>query len=88
MKRSSAGTGSPTAPEHSNTGALTPAQRSILRGIRTDGPGTEAELYSGTDVRRWVNMAEFRAALVELEARMLVRCDVQPNGRRIWGMPG
>ncbi len=88
MKRCSTGTGSPTDREHSNTGALTPAQRSILKGIRADGPGTEAELYSGTDVRRWVNMSEFRADLADLEARMLVKCDVQPNGRRIWGMPG
>lgn len=85
MKQCSRGTGSPTNSAQSNTGELSRPQRAILRTLRNDGPGTEAEIYSTSAVRYQQTMDDVRAALHDLELRSLVRCDVQPNGRRIWG---
>ena len=72
-----------------NTGGeLSRTQRAVLRAIRKDGPGTEAEIYRtvGRGLREKTTMAGLRDDLAELESRMLVKCTTQPNGRRIWGM--
>lgn len=76
-------------PAPTNTGGeLSRTQRAVLRAIRKDGPGTEAEIYRtvGRGLREKTTMAGLRDDLAELETRALVRCEVQPNGRRIWGM--
>ena len=69
-------------------GELSRTQRAILASIRRDGPGTEAEIYGALHPpKKPDSMAAMRDDLDELESRMLVKCTVQPNGRRIWGMP-
>jgi hypothetical protein len=66
---------------------LSRTQRAALRAIRNDGPGTEAEIYQSGQKRVGYSMSNLRDYLAELESRALIRCAVQPNGRRIWGMP-
>lgn len=85
MKRFSAGTGSPTTPEPFDFGILSRAQRAILAAIRVDGPGTEADLYSGCRAPKPESMQVLRDDLHVLEDRALVKCEIQPSGRRIWG---
>ena len=68
-------------------GELSRTQRAVLRAIRKDGPGTEAEIFQSGTKRVFGTMANLRDDLAELESRALVRCAAQPNGRRIWGMP-
>lgn len=97
MKRQSPTNGSmpcigPTTAKLAQTnsgGELSPIQRGILASIRRDGPGTEAEIYRtvGRSLRWKTTMAGLRDDLADLESRMLVKCEVQSNGRRIWGMP-
>lgn len=96
MKRQSRTNGSmpsttPTTakPAPTNSGGeLSRTQRAILASIRNDGPGTEAEIYGALHPpKKPDSMAAMRDDLSELESRMLVKCTVQPNGRRIWGMP-
>ncbi len=87
MKPCSTGIGCSTdASALSNTGALSPTQRAILKSLRNDGPGTEAEIFQGLSIRKKNTMVELRADLHELELRHLVRCETQANGRRLWGM--
>ncbi len=87
MKRSSTGIGCSTAKiAPCSSGELSPMQRIILRSLRNDGPGTEAEIFQGLSIRKKNTMVELRADLHELELRHLVRCETQANGRRLWGM--
>lgn len=85
MKRCSTGTGSPTETEPFDFGTISRSQRAILAAIRVDGPGTEADLYSGVQAPKPESMQALRDDLHVLEDRALVRCEIQPNGRRIWG---
>lgn len=87
MKRSSTGIGCSTdATAPCSSGELSRTQRAILVGLRNDGPGTEAEIYSAlSSQKKPDSMAAMRDDLAELESRMLVKCTTQPNGRRIWG---
>ena len=87
MKRYSTSTGPTTAANaQCSSGELSPMQRIILRSLRNDGPGTEAEIFQGLSIRKKNTMVELRADLHELELRHLVRCETQANGRRLWGM--
>lgn len=87
MKPCSTSTGRTTAKTApSNTGELSRTQRAILVGLRNDGPGTEAEIHQSLTCRKRGTLDELRVDLHELELRHLVRCETQPNGRRIWGM--
>ena len=88
MKRSSTGIGSTQRSEsaQSNSGELSPTQRAILRSLRSDGPATEAELMPCIPSKLRKSVKAVGEDLHELELRHLVRCETQPNGRRIWGM--
>lgn len=89
MKPCSTSTGPTTAASaQCSSGELSRTQRGILSALRNDGPGTEAEIYRtvGRSLREKTTMAGLRDDLADLESRMLVKCEVQPNGRRIWGM--
>lgn len=87
MKRSSTGIGCSTAKiAPCSSGELSPMQRAILKSLRNDGPGTEAEIFQGLSIRKKNTMVELRADLHELELRHLVRCETQASGRRLWGM--
>lgn len=75
-------------PAQTNSGGeLSPIQRGILASIRNDGPGTEAEIFAGLSSKRKTNLSNLRDDLAELESRMLVKCTMQPNGRRVCGQP-
>ena len=72
MKRSSTGIGCSTAKiAPCSSGELSPMQRAILKSLRNDGPGTEAEIFQGLSIRKKNTMVELRADLHELELRHL-----------------
>lgn len=85
MKRSSTSIGPTTdATAPCSSGELSRTQRGILSTLRKVGPVTESELYRSMPIRH-VTMKQMQDSLHELELRHLVRCETQPNGRRIWG---
>ena len=69
-------------------GELSRSQRAILWALRrSEKPLSERKIRNRMVWKTPPAMSIVRDDLAELESRMLVKCEVQPNGRRIWGMP-